>query len=390
MDHEASNHRRANITLYAKALLILLASRLVVILALFFSARFVTPSIHAAGETNVPWYRYLLRWDAGWYLQIVRDGYTHTGDELAQQSITFSPLYPLVCKVVSVVFRLSPEIALLVVSNALLLTAVPLLVKLIREDYGDEVALFAVAGLCFFPSSLFLTAGYTESLALVLITVTFLLLKRKHFILASVCIGLAVGTRVTCLSLIPPLLWELWRELGPNKKRLGIAIVYNLLLATSGLWLYMIYLWANFNRPLSVITSKRAWHGEGSWGEILRLITLQPFLHLADIWRDGPIPETLAPWLFLMFIALAVCFRKRLQVSYTLYVAGGLLMPYFLAAGNRGFGSFSRFLMLLFPVFIVLGDIFKRRMWLGLAVIGLFAALLFMHTVFYAQAYWAG
>ncbi|MEK6280507.1 MAG: hypothetical protein AABN95_09165 [Acidobacteriota bacterium] len=390
MQPATSNQRRANIRAYSSALLILIASRVVVILALFFSVRFVKPSIHAVGETDVPWYQYLLRWDAGWYLQIVRDGYSHTGDELTQQSINFSPVYPLFCKGVSVLFGLPPGVALVIVSNLLLVIGIILLFKLIRDDYGDDVAFYSLAALCFFPSSMFFSAGYTESLALGLIAGCFLLLKRKRYVFASVLIGLAVGTRLMSLVLIPPLLWELWRDLAPNKKRLFVTGGASLILATSGLWLYMIYLWAAFNSPLSIMTSKRAWHGSGSSGELFRVLTLQPFQHLLDIWRDGPIPETLAPWFFVLFIFLLIVFRKLLPVSYTLYAAGGLLMPYFLASANRGFGSFTRYLMLIFPFFIILGEILRKRTWLALTVIGVFAALLFMHAAFYAQAYWAG
>lgn len=389
MQPASAKKRTANILVYSQVLGILLASRLVVVLAMFFSARFVTPSIHAAGESNIPWYQYLLRWDAGWYLQIVRDGYSHTGDELTQQSINFSPLYPLICKGVTFLGA-SPEVAVVVVSNLLFVAGVFLFFKLIREDYGDEVGLVSVATLCFFPTSVFFSAGYTESLALVLITACFLLMKRKHFVLASTFIGLAVGTRLMSLVLVPPLLWELWRELAPNKKRLLLTAATTLILATSGLWLYVIYLWAAFNRPLAIVTSKRAWHGSGSPNELAEVLTLQTFRHLADIWRDGPIPETVAPWIFVLFIALLIAFGRRLSGSYALYAAGGLLMPYVLASGNRGFGSFTRYLMLLFPFFIILAEIFRRRMWLSLTVIGVFTALLFMHAAFYAQAYWAG
>ena len=375
---------------YGKAIGILLGSRLVVFLAMLFSARFVTPSIHAAGESNIPWYQYLLRWDAGWYLQIVRDGYSHTGDDLTQQSINFSPVYPWLCQAVAVLLHIQPGVALVLVANVLFVAGVLLLFKLIRDDYGEEVSLVAVATLCFFPSSVFFSAGYTESLALVLIAGCFLSIKSKRFILASVLIGLAVGTRLMSLVLIPPLLWEMWREMAPNKKRFFLNGVTTLILATSGLWLYMIYLWVAFNRPFAIVTSKKAWHGSGSEGELFKVVTFQTFGHLADIWRDGPIPETLAPWIFLGFIVLLIAFRKVLPTSYTLFAAGSLAMPYYLASGNRGFGSFTRYVMLSFPFFIILGEIFRRHLWLGLTMIGLFTALLFMHAAFYAQAYWAG
>jgi Gpi18-like mannosyltransferase len=370
--------------------LLLICSRLVVMIGIIFSATYLSPSPLAVGEGKIPWYQYLLRWDGGWYLKIVREGYSYNGDDLIQQSINFQPLYPWICKAVAVLFGIPPGAALVIVSNTLLLIALPLLFKLIKEDYGTELALYAMAAVCFFPASLFFSAGYTESLALLLIAICFLLIKKQRFVFASIFIGLALGTRLMSLVLLPPLLWELWRAYAKDIKRLAIVGVICLVIATSGIWLYMIYLWAFFNRPLAIVTSKRAWHGSSGGHELFRVLTLQPFQHLLDLWRVGMLPETLAPWIFVLFVILLAWFRKVLPVRYLLYAAGAWLMPYLLASGNIGFGSFTRYLLLAFPIFIILGTIFKRRFWLGLATLGLFAALLFLHTALYAQAYWAG
>jgi Gpi18-like mannosyltransferase len=391
MELENSNQRESAVKTYLYALIILVSSRLIVFSALIFSAKFIPPSDIVLAEGNSPpWYQYLLRWDAGWYLQIVRDGYSFNGDNSIQQSIAFHPLYPMICKSVAFIFRIPDGAALVVVSNVLIFIAILLAFKLIREDYGDDVALYALAALCFFPASLFFSAGYTESLALLLIVCFFLMLKRKRYILASVFVSLTLATRPTSIVLLLPLAWELWRAYSKDIKRLMTVGIPCLILATSGLWLYMLYLWAAFNRPLTVMTSHRAWHGSGSWNELVRVLTLQPFQHLADIWSAGPFPSTLAPWFFLLFVFLLVFFRKLLPPSYLLYTLGVLLMPYLIGSGNVGFNSFTRYLLLAFPVFIIMGEIFKRRVWIGFAVVGLFAALLFMHTAFYAQAYWAG
>ena len=375
---------------YLHALLIVISSRLVLFLALLFSVRFIPPSVMASGEGALPWYQYLLRWDAGWYLRIARDGYSFNGNDSIQQPVVFGPLYPLISKGVALLLGIPYGAALVIVSNLLIFIAALLVFKLIREDYGNEVALYALSALCFFPTALFFSAGYTESLALLLIVLFFLRLKRGRFLLASLFAGLALATRVTNIVLILPLFWELWRAFSKDVGRMVRVGIACTVIATSGLWLYMIYLWAEFNRPLAVITNHRAWNGTGSWEELLRVITLQPFLHLADVWRAGPVPETLSPWFYLLFIILLIFFRKLLPASYSLYTLGLLLMPYLISSGNEGFRSFSRYLLLAFPVFITMGEKFSRRAWLGLAVIGLFAALLFMHAALYAQAYWAG
>src|SRR5262249_35025483 len=80
--------------------------------------------------------------------------------------------------------------------------SVLLLFKYVRQDYGDEVAFLTIAFLSFFPTSLFLSAGYTESLVLLLILCCLLLLKREQYIPAAVFAGLACATRSTGVVLL--------------------------------------------------------------------------------------------------------------------------------------------------------------------------------------------
>ena len=378
--------------LYLAALLILFISRLIVALAIVFSSKFVQ---RVPGDifTDVTprWYRYLLRWDAGWYLKIAREGYAYNGNDLVQQPVVFYPLYPLLSKGVSAVFGVSEAAALLIVSNVSILIATLLFFKLVRDDYGDHVALYATAALCFFPASLFFSTGYTESLTLLLIITFFLLLKKEHYLLASVAAGLTLATRSTGIVLCLPLLFEIWHKRGRNPKSAIRLTASCLVLATSGLCLYMVYLRAVFGRPLAFTTDTRAWRvGTAIGNELFAALTLQPFRHLADIWKFGPDPNTLSPWIFLLSLSLIICFRKRLTTSLLVYALGVLLLPYSTLSSSVGFVSFTRYVLLAFPLFVIVGRIFQERVWLGLSVIGLSAAMLFMYTAFYAQWYWAG
>src|SRR5438094_4185394 len=373
---------------YLRALLILLGSRLMVAQAIVFSSRFVQ---RAPGDvfTDVTprWYRYLLRWDAGWYLRIARQGYAYNGDNLVQQPVVFYPLYPLLSKAVSIVLGISEAAALLVVANVSLVLATLLLFKLVKDEYGNEVASYATAALCFFPASLFFSAGYTESLTLLLIVTFYLLLKKERYLLAAIAAGLTLATRSTGIVLCLPLLFELWRKRGLNPGRLVLKAILSMVLATSGLWLYIIYLGVAFHSPFAFAMNERAWVGKATATDLIRVLTLQPFRHLADVWTIGPDPNTLSPWLFLLFLFLILCFRKWLPTSFLLYALGVLLLPYLAFSGKTGFLSFDRYVMLAFPVFIVAGKLFRERPWIGLGVMALCGALLFMLVAFYAQFY---
>src|SRR4030095_1993412 len=90
---------------YAEAVVIFLISRVLVLLSLFFSFKFVPQNPSGAfWNANPHWYRFFLRYDSGWYLTIARHGYSYTGGNLTQQSVTFYPLYPLLSRLLHNVF----------------------------------------------------------------------------------------------------------------------------------------------------------------------------------------------------------------------------------------------------------------------------------------------
>src|SRR5438128_12450011 len=87
---------------YLTALAIFLASRFLVFLAIVFSHAFIPKEANHqnAWDAGSTWYRYLLRYDAGWYFGLVEGGYAYNGDDSVPQSPAFYPLYPLVSKTV--------------------------------------------------------------------------------------------------------------------------------------------------------------------------------------------------------------------------------------------------------------------------------------------------
>ena len=144
---------------------------------------------------------------------------------------------------------------MLLVANVAGLLAVVALFKLVREEFGDQIALTTIALLSFFPTSVLLSAGYTEPLELLLIVLFFLVLKQQHYLLAALLAGLAVADRSTGIVLLPVLLWEMWRN--RDHKPFLLVLLPCVVLATSGIWLFMIYLWSQFGDPLYSRTGRR-------------------------------------------------------------------------------------------------------------------------------------
>ncbi|MBT1515792.1 glycosyltransferase family 39 protein [Bradyrhizobium sp. SRL28] len=371
---------------YCLAILIFFCSRVVVALGLVFSQKYLPtgPDVWSAGPI---WYHQLLQWDSEWYFKIVTDGYQYNGDPTVQQNIVFYPLYPMLARGLATISGLTPADALLLVSNVAGLLAIVLLFKLVREEFGDQLALATTALLSFFPASVLLSAGYTEPLALLLIVSFFLALKRKYYLSAALLAGLAVATRSTGVVLLPVLLWEMWAN--RDRTKFFLALLPCVLLATSGIWLFMIYLWSAFGTPFAFAEGQTAFHqGTTLATRLIAALKLEPFTRMMlNDWN----PWGQASWFTLLFIALIVLGWSRLRASWTLFAMAVLLLPYLtLSGGPAGFVSMSRFNLVSFPLFVTLAGLALRAKWLLAGVIGLFGASLFMNTALFARRIWIG
>jgi Gpi18-like mannosyltransferase len=235
------------------------------------------------------------------------------------------------------------------------------LFKLVREEFGDELALATVALLSFFPASVFLSAGYTESLELLLIVLFFLALKREKYLLAAVLAGLAVADRSTGIVLLPVLVWEMW--LNRDRKPFFPALIPCVLLTTSGIAIFMIYLWYAFGDPLVFWKGQTAFHlGATQAVRLVAALKFEPFTQMIlNDWN----PWGQASWFTLLFIMLIVFGWSRLRFSWTLFAVGALLLPYLMLSGAvAGFTSMARFNLVSFPLFVVLADLGMRARWL--------------------------
>jgi Gpi18-like mannosyltransferase len=371
---------------YFWAALIFLCSRVVVALGLVFSQKYVPSSIErwSAGPY---WYHQLLQWDSEWYFKIVTEGYRYNGDPSVQQNVVFYPLYPALAWGLAAISGLTPAHALLLVSNVAGLLAILALFKLVREEFDDERALATIALLSFFPASVFLSAGYTESLELLLIVLFFLALKRERYLSAALFACLAIADRSTGFVLLPVLVWEMWSNRA--RKPFFPALIPCVLLATSGIAMFMIYLWYAFGDPLVFWRGQTAFHlGATQATRLIAALTLEPFTHMIlNDWN----PWGQASWFTLLFIVLIAVGWSRLRFSWTLFAIGALLLPYLTLSGAvAGFTSMSRFNLVSFPLFVVMADLGVRARWLFVGAIGFFGASLFMNAVLFARRIWIG
>lgn len=179
---------------WVQALLLFAASRVLFTFVAHRAADLATP--HPGGR-RWTYFEIANNWDGTWYRRIALEGYpAHlpldaTG-AVAPNTWAFYPLFPRLAGAVMRVTGLGWTPAATLLSLACAAAAVVLLRDLLARVAGPRVALWSVALLCFFPSALVLQLPYSESLALLLLVVTFWCLQRDRY-LAAVPVILLLG-----------------------------------------------------------------------------------------------------------------------------------------------------------------------------------------------------
>ncbi len=373
---------------YAAAAAIFAVSRLIVFLAILFSVRFIPPhNIPIAWNDGTTIWHYLLRWDSVWYLSIMRVGYPYLPNSSVPSTVHFYPLYPALSWCVARIFQFRLSTAALLVSNAASIAAALLLYQYVRGHYRARVAYGAVALFSFFPASIFLSAGYTESLAMALTMATFLDLGRARYIRASCWCGLLTAARPTGIVMLAPLAYCLWPRAGWTRAA-SMRLLLGLGIACSGLGAFAVYLGLKFNAPLAFATVPSAW----VLGPYFSLTAgLDAFASLADLFRRFPFPSTLEPWVFVAFAAVIFAMRSRLSIPELLFAEAsfGFLVATRLCAGH-GFVAMSRYMVVVFPAYIAAAKLLEHRPWLMVAVCLWMAIGLFWYSALFAQWYWVG
>jgi hypothetical protein len=234
----------------------------------------------------------------------------------------------------------------------------------------------------------FLSAGYTEALVLLLMVGFFLMLGQQRFVAAALLAGLAAATRSSGVMLLPVLVFELWRRREP--RLFARDVVPLVLLASAGLWLFMLYLGLRFGRPLLFSEAQAAFTGGTTLLQrIFAALTLQPLHTMMNLTEIGP--GGLDHWIFLIIVALLVWTWIKLDRAMALFATLVLLLPYLtLSGGPQGFIATARYNLISFPLFIAAAMLLERALWLTPAVIGVCGGLLFFYAALFSQWQWIG
>ncbi len=271
-------------------------------------------------------------WDARWYLSIAQRGYSFSADQ--QSNVAFAPLYPLLICALAWPFGLSNDACLLgglLISNVSLLIGLIFVYRLAAERFDRACASRAVVYILVCPGTLYLSAVYPMSLFLAISASAIYFAQRRKWLLAIGIACLAPLTRPDGALLIVPLAIELFYQQHWHLRAfLSRAWILAVLLLASCLWpAYLLY---RFDDPLVFIRAQSGWNASPFW----------------------TVFHSQRAWLFLgtafVFAILTLASWWKLRPTQAAYASTLLLMM--LSAAR--FWSIVRFLVILFPAFIVL------------------------------------
>jgi len=307
-----------------------------------------------------PWHQLLSMWqryDALWYQQIVTNGY-----KAGNSTVVFYPLYPLVSHITSVLLSGQIVLAELLVSSVAFTVGMWLLYRVARLDAGPIAAQLTVLLTALFPVGFFFLAPFTESLYLVLSLAAFWFARKGRPWAAGIA-GFAAGlTRIQGIFLVLPLAYEYLRRRRKGGHRLlSLDNVDVVSAALPGLGFLVVLAYDRF--VVGIRTSPLG--AEANWGYGFALPWNAISHSVAHIVALGDMVEALNLVSLLGFGLLALWAARKLPLSYTLYVVPYLALLYTHDEYFSPLMSMSRYMLVLFPCFIVLARWLVRRPWLA-------------------------
>lgn len=336
-------------------------------------AGFLNPALDSP-----PFIAKFIKWDAHWYTYIAEQGYD-------SQNIVFFPLLIILIKALALT-GVDYGVAGFVIANFFTFISYFVMYLVLSLDFSDQVTRRALLAYALMPMSFFLNSIYTEPLFLVFALACIYFARTNRWLLAAVCATLAALTRNLGIFLVIYMLFEQWQTCGRYvKTRLRLIA---LLLPPLGLLSFMAYNYWLVGTPLAFVEAQQGWGREFAL----------PWL---SIWRNFKLIYATLPYTeigIIMDAALAIIvlmshiyltFSKQYKIRATYLIIGWLwfLIPLCSTSPLLPLYSFSRFALIIFPLYIFLAQV--RSAYFYMYVIAT-TILLPLCTALFINWYWLG
>ena len=317
-------------------------------------------------------------WDARHYEFLSENGYSPD-----LPSDVFFPLFPRLISLLNAIVH-NPIVSGFLLTTVFTFVMLIFLYFLVEELYNSKIAFYAGLFSLAFPTSFFFSLMYSESLFLMLVTAFFYFWLKRETTFAAACALLIPLTRPLGILLVVPLFLSM---IIPSKSKFPKDIQNNfpLLLSTLfGFGIYFFCMYTSTGSPWSGFLAQKYYVAGNS---------LQNLLHPLLWFKRNFIEITLTLHNYTTSIIDRLFFAGFLASLFGIYKnADKIFFYYALVMGLvpallGNFMAYTRYLVVVFPIFIILALIFKNKS--PYVIIPLFMMQIFF-LVIHSLNYWVG
>jgi Dolichyl-phosphate-mannose-protein mannosyltransferase len=341
----------------------------VFIIAVFFCSRilYVVDTLIASllpiaslKPASSPFWTMWDQWDTPFYIAIAANGYAPVTPHAATYP-AFFPLYPLCIRLTAPLFGNNYYLASLFVTNICWLIALYGIAYLGCHLFSERVAMGAVLMLTVFPSAIYGFVPYPHALFLALAIYAYIAMRHQSWFVAAILGMLASLTRQLGVLLVIPFLLEYLKRCQWNWRAIRVNILA-VAIIPCGTLIYMALLWRVTGNPFQFLMA------QGFWNRV-------PVFPLVPLWQgllmlpDPQQADYLSFFSVIGMIALTVVAWRRLPTSASILAT--VQLPLYLLTVYPGavLLSQARFMLEIFPLFIVFGELATRRRWVLIVIL---------------------
>ena len=338
------------------------------------------------------------RWDTLWYMLIARDGYS-----MQDTRIFAPPLYPWLMRAAGWLLGGTNAAHLwtgtntahllggLIISNLACIALFVYLYRLVEMEWDVVRARRSVVYLAIFPTAFFLFAAYAESLFMLCVVAAFYHARRGEWPVAGVWAFFAPLARLPGVAILAPLGWEYARQWWVSRRTEHPVDWWRgwpLVLPAAGGLLFPLYAYwvvgsSSLLAPFAIHTQRFmgrfAWPWESLWTAV-RVLASGRFR----------VVEPFDLFFVALFLFLTVYAFRKLPAMYALYMAVTLAGTLTKVSAVQPLLSGSRYVLVLFPGFVVLAKWGWQNAWVHRLIVYLSAALLIFFAGQFAIWGWVG
>ena len=301
----------------------------------------------SAINPEVVWHK----WDSLWYERIAVHGYGYQlDDRKGQAAAAYFPLYPLI---VGTILKAAPAFSFFwtgaILSTLCTLAALALIAGGLSQN--ETLARRALLVTLASAGAFYLVIPYTEGLFLLLVVATMVLTRKRHYVWAGACCGLAAVTRVHGLALIAvPVISCLLDSSQPIRRRQQHAAIALILFAIP-FGIYLAYM-SHIQGTAGAFLARQSF-----WGNA----TPYPFRAFVGVFEHPTWPEGLLHGAFwLLSVAALWHYRRAMTPGEALFCAGALVI----STQQATFQGIYRYVTPLVPLTLAIaadGSPLRRR-----------------------------